>query len=433
MKIIGLYLKFSFLLSLILTTSRITAQNLPDGIQYKITGRLLMDGGVYLKNPNNFGNGTEFNDLRIGVKATYQNWGMKLEMGYAGNKVAIKDAFATYSYKNSSIQIGQFYEPFSLDMICSTFDLRFNQSPGAVLALTNSRRMGVAYSYRTQYYYLCGGFFTDNDLSNLKNASQGYAIDGRLVYRPLYEQAKLVHIGLAAIHRTPDGTLPEDENRNTFTYKSPGVSTIDNRTLIQADVDHAASQFKIGTELLIYYHKFFLQGEYIRAHVKREKGFENYTAQGAYLQCSWLLLGQNYLYDEDQNGAFIIRNSDDEDVATTCDYVFTHFTLKSPQLPGGEVYLNGEWTYNRLIPEYRMTYNRETQAYEATALLKQGYYNYNYLFVPDGETQGNSGRTDGNFYETENEYIILVYHRPNGGRYDKLVGYRRMNFKINGK
>lgn len=92
MKIIGLYLKFSFLLSLILTTSRITAQNLPDGIQYKITGRLLMDGGVYLKNPNNFGNGTEFNDLRIGVKATYQNWGMKLEMGYAGNKVAIKDA-----------------------------------------------------------------------------------------------------------------------------------------------------------------------------------------------------------------------------------------------------------------------------------------------------------------------------------------------------
>ena len=80
-----------------------------------------------------------------------------------------------------------------------------------------------------------------------------------------------------------------------------------------------------------------------------------------------------------------------------------------------------------------MTYNRETQAYEATALLKQGYYNYNYLFVPDGETQGNSGRTDGNFYETENEYIILVYHRPNGGRYDKLVGYRHMNFKINGK
>lgn len=184
--------------------------------------------------------------------------------------------------------------------------------------------------------------------------------------------------------------------------------------------------FPAGNE----YHKFEILDVHIPTlNVDRMEWFDPYYHATLYPNQT----SRNYLYDEDQNGAFIIRNSDDEDVATTCDYVFTHFTLKSPQLPGGEVYLNGEWTYNRFIPEYRMTYNRETQAYEATALLKQGYYNYNYLFVPDGETQGNSGRTDGNFYETENEYIILVYHRPNGGRYDKLVGYRRMNFKINGK
>lgn len=184
--------------------------------------------------------------------------------------------------------------------------------------------------------------------------------------------------------------------------------------------------FPAGNE----YHKFEILDVHIPTlNVDKMEWFDPYYHATLYPNQT----SRNYLYDEDQNGAFIIRNSDDEDVATTCDYVFTHFTLKSPQLPGGEVYLNGEWTYNRFIPEYRMTYNRETQAYEATALLKQGYYNYNYLFVPDGETQGNSGRTDGNFYETENEYIILVYHRPNGGRYDKLVGYRRMNFKINGK
>lgn len=298
---LGLNLVFSLLLitlASIVTASIATAQNTEDAIQYKITGRMLMDGGVYLKNPHHMGHGTEFNDLRIGVKTSFQNWNMKLEMGYAGNKAAIKDAFATYSYKNHSIQVGQFYEPFSLDMLCSTFDLRFNQSPGVVLALTNSRRMGVAYSYNTKHYYICSGLFTDNDLSNLKNASQGYAMDARLVYRPIYEKEKLIHIGLAAIRRTPDGTLPEEGNEDTFTYKSPGVSTIDNRTLMLANVDHAKSQLKIGTELLIYYHKFFLQSEYIRARVTRKDGFENYTAQGAYLQCSWLLLGKNYLYDE---------------------------------------------------------------------------------------------------------------------------------------
>ena len=49
-------------------------------LKCKLTGRMLMDGGVYLKNDNLFGNGTEFNDLRLGVKATYQNWSMKMEV-----------------------------------------------------------------------------------------------------------------------------------------------------------------------------------------------------------------------------------------------------------------------------------------------------------------------------------------------------------------
>ena len=70
MKIIGLYLKFSFLLSLILTTSRITAQNLPDGIQYKITGRLLMDGAVETEQTINSVTSAEKQPLRTGVKNT---------------------------------------------------------------------------------------------------------------------------------------------------------------------------------------------------------------------------------------------------------------------------------------------------------------------------------------------------------------------------
>lgn len=259
---------------------------------------MLIDGGIYLKNPGHFGNGVEFNDLRIGVKAVYQDWRMKLETGYVGNKLAIKDAFITYSYKNSLIQIGQFYEPFSPDMLCSTSDLRFSQSAGATLALTNSRRMGVTYSYSAKHYYLCGGLFTDNDLNNLKNVSPGYAIDGRVVYRPVNESRRLLHLGVAVIYRTPDGTLPDDENRNTFVYKSPGVSTIDNRDILFANVNNAVSQFKLGAELLLVYHKFFLQSEYIRAHVNRKNDFRNYAAHGAYVQSSWLFLGQNYLYDE---------------------------------------------------------------------------------------------------------------------------------------
>lgn len=291
--------KSFFCLLAVAVTSTVAAQeDFTDKIQYKLSGRMLMDGGVFLKNENNFGNGTEFSDLRVGVKASYRQWDMKVEIGYAGSKVSIKDAFATYTSGKHILQVGQFYEPFTMDMLCSTFDLRFNQSPGAVLAMTNSRRLGTAYTYNSQHYYACGGFFTDNDISNVKNVSQGYAIDGRFVYRPVNESGKLLHVGMAAVYRTPDGTLPEDDNTNTFIYKSPGVSTIDNRNLILAEVDNARYQFELGAELLIYYQKFFLQSEYIRTQVKRRDGFTDYIGQGGYVQCSWLLMGDNYAYDE---------------------------------------------------------------------------------------------------------------------------------------
>lgn len=122
-------------------------------------------------------------------------------------------------------------------------------------------------------------------------------MDGRVVYRPVLDSKKLIHIGFAANYRTPNESLNE-EDKNIFIYKSPGVSTIDNRNIAMATIDHAAYQIKFGTELLVYYHRFCLQSEYIRTHVERDNAFKNYVAQGAYLQCSWLLSGETYLYDE---------------------------------------------------------------------------------------------------------------------------------------
>lgn len=93
----NLYLKHTLFYLLGISYALISsAQSNPDKLQCKVTGRMLLDGGVYLKNDNNFGNGVEFSDLRIGAKVAYQNWDMKLEIGYTGNKATIKDAFAKY-------------------------------------------------------------------------------------------------------------------------------------------------------------------------------------------------------------------------------------------------------------------------------------------------------------------------------------------------
>lgn len=141
----------------------------------------------------------------------------------------------------------------------------------------------------------------------------------------------------------------------------------------------------------------------------------------------------NYSFDQDQDGRYYIRYDMAQDNATEADYLFVHFTLEGfdKPLPGGNFYLNGEFTYDRFTADYAMTYNEQTQCYEGVQLLKQGVYNWLYLFVPEGNDVGETAPAAGNFYETENEYLILVYHRPFGGRFDQLVGMKQLKFSQN--
>ncbi len=135
----------------------------------------------------------------------------------------------------------------------------------------------------------------------------------------------------------------------------------------------------------------------------------------------------NYIYDEDADGAFLIRNSDNIEVNTTSDYMLTHFQLNTSSPYPYRIFLNGDWTYDRLLPEYEMTYNSTRKCYEAVVPLKFGYYNYQFLAVNE---QGKPAAfsVDNSHYQTENSYQALVYFRPQGGRTDILVGYANVKF-----
>ena len=129
----------------------------------------------------------------------------------------------------------------------------------------------------------------------------------------------------------------------------------------------------------------------------------------------------NYVYDEAAKGSFYIRNSDNVENNNTCEYAQIHFTLKAPKLPG-DVYLNADWTYGRFLPEYRMEYDEMTKTYHARLFMKQGYYSYQYLMkMEDGSIR--LLPSEGNFYQTQNKYNVLVYYRAQSDRTDRLVGY----------
>lgn len=129
-----------------------------------------------------------------------------------------------------------------------------------------------------------------------------------------------------------------------------------------------------------------------------------------------------YLYDQTQNGRFTIReyNSNNSDIEA--DYVVTHFTLDAPYMESAQIYIDGDFVNRRFDPESMMTYNRATGLYERNMLLKQGAYNYQYLVVPSGENKGRTDMIEGDKYQTVNEYVIKVYARHPGDRYDRLIG-----------
>lgn len=129
-----------------------------------------------------------------------------------------------------------------------------------------------------------------------------------------------------------------------------------------------------------------------------------------------------YQFDRTQHGRFRIREYNAQEPDTEADYMVTHFALDMPEQPSVDVFVDGDMFQRRFSPESRMVFNRATSRYELAAFLKQGAYNYQYLVVPRGSMKGYTSAIEGDKYQTCNEYVVKVYHRRPGARYDRLVG-----------
>lgn len=132
----------------------------------------------------------------------------------------------------------------------------------------------------------------------------------------------------------------------------------------------------------------------------------------------------SYVYDEDADGAFYVRNSDNIENDYISEYVYVHFALKTPPTDN-DIYINGVWTNDQFLPKYRMIYNPQNGLYENVLLLKQGYYSYNYL-VKNEDGCFSPLQSEGNFCYTENKYQCMVYYKAAGDRTDTLVGYQQI-------
>lgn len=139
-----------------------------------------------------------------------------------------------------------------------------------------------------------------------------------------------------------------------------------------------------------------------------------------------------YYTREDINGKRLIKRDESVYHHRESDYARVHFSLQRENAyDNGNIYIFGGLSDWRIKEEFKMEYNAEDKVYEGDVVLKQGYYDYVYVLKADGKNEVDFSAVEGSHFETENDYEIFVYHRPQGQVYDQLIGYNVGNSRGN--
>ncbi len=143
---------------------------------------------------------------------------------------------------------------------------------------------------------------------------------------------------------------------------------------------------------------------------------------------------KQYFHFSDLNGKYYINRAESakDKIDTEADYFLTRFSLKTVNnFSQGKIYIFGALTNWELLPEFEMHWNAEKQLFENQVWLKQGYYNYYYAYVRDHTAQTvDVTDLEGSYSQTENDYYLFVYYRPQSENYDRLLAvFKKNNIK----
>ncbi len=264
--------------------------------------------------------------------------------------------------------------------------------------------------------------------------------------RPFIVYHPIVDVGVS-IHKSRDITSINSKHNVEFTINHPDLLINNPSQEIKVAVyqnndwntviKNIKPQYYRGQQMLYKYAdkvSFWAGNEYLFFDTKEIRNANNNIAKtrlidlfNSYLYTHEMRKNKPYTYFPDVNGNFVIRTIDSDISATEADYSKVHFTLEAlTDIGQDDIYIYGDFNDWQLTDENKMIYNENQKLYTCTMLLKQGFYNYNYVTANDkGEI--NNHAIEGSFYQTENDYTVLVYYKPIGTKYDQVIGYGQAN------
>lgn len=142
--------------------------------------------------------------------------------------------------------------------------------------------------------------------------------------------------------------------------------------------------------------------------------------------------GQRYVYYRDLNGLYQVTTYETINPYWQGDYATVHFSFATPDrqpYKDKDLYLLGQLNDYQYLEANRMVFNEEKGLYEGSQYLKQGYYDYIYQLA-DRNNPDERSALEGNYWETENIYTVLVYYRSFTDRSDQLIGVARVSSRL---
>ncbi len=279
--------------------------------------------------------------------------------------------------------------------------------------------------------YLLSVFNRDNDL---------------IFSRKFLVMENVANVGVE-IKRTRDFKFIEENQVVHFSINSPNLLLVNPKQTVKTlvlqnsnlktAITDLVPQYTMGNELIYRYDaeaSFGGGNEFLafdnKDHRSATNGVRSISLSDVYENFLFTNIpryDRPYTYNPDINGNYVVRNIDAKKQDIEAEYVRMHFNLQYYEdLGDKELHVYGNFNNWTIDGSTYMEYDSQSDTYRNSRLFKQGFYNYKYVVVNrDGSIDG--GAVSGDFWQTENDYTVIVYFRDLGGRYDRIIGVGAAN------
>ena len=267
---------------------------------FKPRGTLQVDYAAYNERAGgyDYNNGTDIRRARFGFDGTFlKNFKYRIEAEYVKGSVNLLDAYIQYLVNPKwTVTVGQHKAPFGLEANTSdSFNsfLERGMANNAFGAVGAERRVGISAGYASDHLHLAVGAFgtAEGVQRNATTPDEGYGFNGRVVWEPIIDTDKLVHVGVSAFHATNFAA-------NSLTIEDRPNTRVDGGRIVSASITGtgttgAKSANFVGAEAALVYGPFSVQGEYGNLAIERLAGAADVNFDGFYVFGSVFLTGES--------------------------------------------------------------------------------------------------------------------------------------------